>query len=140
MRAVADDSALREVELRELAARRDARLGEAVAEVDATVRWGIQQCAATSVFDIPVLTSCASCRSIGVGPTEVDGSRLRAASPDARNTRVAQGDRRSSAQVGGCARRRVVANRRAGPTSASSTFTTSRVGRAAALVEGGLAC
>ena len=71
MRAVADDSALREVELRELAARRDARLGEAVAEVDATVRWEIQQCAATSLFDIPVLTSCATCRRGGRVTTAV---------------------------------------------------------------------
>ena len=62
----------------------------------ATVRGEIQHCAATSLFDRPELTSWAILSSIGVSLTSVEGSRLRAVSPEARSSWFARAARASA--------------------------------------------
>ena len=57
---------------------------------NATVRGEIQHCAATSLLDIPEATSWAILSSVGVSATSVDGSRLRAVSPEARSSWLAR--------------------------------------------------
>ena len=55
---------------------------------NATVRGETQHWAAMSLFDKPVVTSCATFCSTGVSCKRVDGSRLRAVSPEARSSWV----------------------------------------------------
>ena len=57
---------------------------------NATVRGETQICAATSLLDMPEATSRATLSSIGVRSTSVETSRLRAVSPEARNSAVAR--------------------------------------------------
>jgi hypothetical protein len=69
---------------------------------NATVRGETQHCAATSLLDMPWLTSWATFSSMGVNFTRVDGSRLRAISPAARSSwvaRAASGSARRSSNV-----------------------------------------
>ena len=65
----------------------------------ATVRCDTQHWAAMSLFDMPWPTSSATWRSIGVSLSCVDGSRLRAVSPDARSSWRGAGGQRLGAQV-----------------------------------------
>ena len=58
-----------------------------------TVRGLTNSCAATSLFDIPFLTSWATCRSCGVNTTSVAASsRRRTVSPEARSSVAARSD------------------------------------------------
>ena len=81
----------------------------------ATVRGDTQHWAAMSLFDMPWRTRPATWRSIGVSISWVDGSRLRAVSPDARSSwlaRAASGSARRSSNVSSAARRWVRASTR----------------------------
>src|SRR6478735_3677399 len=56
----------------------------------ATVLGETQICAATSLLESPEDTSWATLSSIGVSLTRVEGSRLRAVSPEARSSAAAR--------------------------------------------------